>query len=95
MPSIVDFFPKPPPPPGPVETPPPPPIPAAAPEGFWVDSGNLNAWLVGLETKAFISNEKAARDFGVLEVVNNFTIPEMKAKLAQGSGRIFFEKKGA
>lgn len=66
------------------------------PEGFYVDAGNLSAWLVGFETKAFVSNEKAARDLGVFEIINHFTISEMKAKLAELQARpiVFFEKKG-
>jgi len=80
--------PPPPPPPAPVNTEPPPKLL----ETFWVESGLLNAWLIGLKAKSFQSNEKSARDLGVIEVVNHFTIQEMEAKIAENpSGKICFE----
>lgn len=77
-------------PPKPIDPAGPPPRVIAT---YEVEAGLLNAWLIGLKAKSFQSNEKSARDLGVLEVVNNFTIEEMESKIAQNpSGRLCFEK---
>lgn len=69
------------------------------PGGYLVEAGMLRAWLVGLENKLFVSNEKAARDFGVFEIINKFTIREIETRLSLadegGAGRVFFETEEA
>jgi hypothetical protein len=57
--------------------------PKKATEGvvYRVDPGMLEAWIVGLERKLFVNNEQAARELGVLDVINRFGLPEIKKKV--------------
>jgi len=57
-----------------------------------VDAGMLDAWIIGLKKKLFVNNEAAAREFGVLDVINRIGIAELEEKLkARERGLLLFE----
>lgn len=66
--------------------------PKSGKKGIPVDPGKLDAWIIGLEKRLFVNNEQAARDLGVLEIINRFGIAEIKEKLKAPRGLIFFEE---
>lgn len=60
-----------------------PPKPVAKSETVQLvaDSGMLDAWIIGLKKKLFVNNEAAARELGVLDVINKIGIAELEEKL--------------
>lgn len=66
--------------------------PSGGPVRIPVDPGKLDAWIIGLEKRLFVNNEQAARDLGVLEIINRFGLAEIKEKLKAPRGLIFFEE---
>lgn len=60
---------------------PPPPVLKSETVEITVDAGMLDAWIIGLKKKLFVNNEAAAREFGVLDVINRIGIAELEEKL--------------
>lgn len=60
-----------------------PPKPVAKSETVKLeaDAGMLDAWIIGLKKKLFVNNETAARELGVLDVINKIGIAELEEKL--------------
>lgn len=71
---------------------PPPPVLKSETVEITVDAGMLDAWIIGLKKKLFVNNEAAAREFGVLDVINRIGIAELEEKLkARERGLLLFE----
>lgn len=67
--------------PGGAKPSPPKPVAKSETVQFVVDVGMLDAWIIGLKKKLFVNNETAARELGVLDVINKIGIAELEEKL--------------